>query len=73
MYNIDDLTLGAGPVISYEEGSMYCEYLGESSHLYEPRDATINEQVLLAINETFETEGRHFYLWINARQSDEHK
>ena len=69
MYNIDDLNLNSNGAFSYEESQMYCEYLSATSHLYEPRDATTREQVLLAINETFETTGHTYPLWINARRS----
>ena len=58
MYNIDDLSLNSNGASSYEESQMYCEYLSATSHLYEPRDATTREQVLLAINESFRTDIR---------------
>ena len=43
----------------------YCEFLGENSRLYEPRDADTRTKVLAAIKEEATTEEEDA-VWINA-------
>ena len=69
MFNVEDLNLSETETYTYDESEMYCEFLAGSSHLYEPRDDYTREQVLMAINETFETTGHTMPLWINAVRS----
>ena len=73
MYNIDDLNLSGNEVYSYEESELFCKVVGDSSHLYEPRDASVREAILKAINETFDTSGHTMPLWINAKRGDDSK
>ena len=71
MYNIANLDLTGTKTYGFEESQMYCEFLGETSHLFEPRDDFSREQVLVAINATHNTEGHTMPLWINAKRSSD--
>ena len=51
---------------SYDESVEYCEFLGENSRLYEPRDVDTRTKVLAAIKEEAPTVTDDMFIWINA-------